>query len=230
MGECRTGRLDGEVNDWRTQYLEANQRSAHFQEEYATAANRAAELERKLCEAETRPHLPLVPLQIEALQLARDLQGFLKEMGEKPDIGSDKFPKSGNGVVEHLRTRAVLQEPWLTKFESLYRARYGQRLQSIVNEFGARGFKDNFLDACARAGMRDDDAQRLIESLVSAAFQLDGIFVFPRNVYSVREMEMMSEDERGRKIAEEPGFGTSYQEYLRAQMRKEKKPHEEWIP
>jgi hypothetical protein len=162
------------------------------------------------------------PLQIELFTLAKELQGFVKEMGEKPEARKEGFDDTRDGAEAYIRANLVLEEPWLTKLSSLYNKRYLDRLRSIINELGVHGLKRNHLSACVRGGVRDSgEIQLLIETLVSAAHQLDGIYVFPRIVYSAEQIRTMAENDVHRKIAEEPGFLVSYEEYLQAQTSKE---------
>ena len=161
------------------------------------------------------------PLQIELLTLAKDLQGFMKEMGEKPTARRENFGNTVEGLAEYIQADYVLQAPWTTQLQSSYNKHYQQRLQGIVNELGIHGLKRGLLDGCARASIADDaEAQLLIETLVSAAYQLDDIYVFPRNVYSAEKISMMAESEIQQKLAWEPGFVVSYEQYRRAEALK----------
>lgn len=166
------------------------------------------------------------PIQLEILQFVRELRSFLKEMGEKTRARAEDFDTStADGVAEYLQADLVLQDPWNTKFRSLYDKHYSQRLQGIVNDLGIHGLKRGFLSGCANGGIKDaTEGQLLIETLVSAAFQLDEIYVFPRNVYSEKEISMMCENEIRDKIATEPGFLVSYEQYMLAHASKGKKP------
>ena len=165
--------------------------------------------------------LALSPLQIELLQLAKDLQEFIKEMGTKPEARREDFEETRDGVEVYLQTDFILQDPWLIKFKSLYNKRFAARLQGVVNELGIHGLKRSCLDSCARGGIDDTvEAQLVIGTLVSAAYQLDDIYVFPRNVYSAEQISMMPESEVRNKIAWEPGFLVSYEQYMKTQASK----------
>jgi hypothetical protein len=152
------------------------------------------------------------------------LQRFIKEIGKKPGPNRAEFADGYDGNVEYIKASLLIEDSWITKFQSSYnKRRYGQRLQDIVNELGIQGVKRGFLDACARGGIRDGaEAQLLVETLVSVANQLGGIYVFPRKVYSEEQFNMMPESEIHHKVDSEPGFLFSYEQYLQAHALKRK--------
>ena len=153
-------------------------------------------------------------IQVSAFELAKDLIAFTREMGEMPELNSKDFPNTEAGQYDFMVRRNAIQEPWLLKFRSGYRARFAERLKMVVNLFGTDGVQRHFLDECVNGEMRDaDDAQRVSELLVSAAFEMDGIHVFPPRTYTEQQMEMMSGNERDRRIKEEPGFLETWTRY-----------------
>jgi hypothetical protein len=176
-------------------------------------------------EESTRMVAKLVtPLQIEAFQLTKELRNFVDEMGDKPDVSSKDFPDTRDGQYDFIVRRQSIQEPWRLKFKSLYNSRFAARVQRIVQQFGINGIQRTFLDTCVRVGIEDDaDAQQLIESIISATHQLDGIYVFPRTIHSGQEIEMMSEAEKSKRMGEEPGFVETYKQHLQSKASGEKR-------
>jgi len=168
--------------------------------------------------------LELSPLQTEILQLAKDLRGFLSEMGEKPDAIREDYPDTRDGIAEYLEASFRIPEPWLLKFRSLFRLRFAERLERIVYQLGAKGIQLRRLNSSVTGGVRDgDEARQLVEFLISASHQLDGVYVFPRTVYPDNVLEMMPENEIARRIAEEPGFSETYEQYQLKRASKGKK-------
>lgn len=153
-------------------------------------------------------------VQVSAFELAKDLIAFTRELGEIPDVSSKDFPDTALGQYDFLVRRNALQEPWLLKFRSGYRARFAERLKMVVDLFGTHGIQRPFLDECVNGEIRDaDDARRVSELLVSAAFEMDGIRVFPPRSYTEQQLEMMSGSERDLRIKEEPGFLEAWKRY-----------------
>lgn len=146
-------------------------------------------------------------VQISAFELAKDLIVFTREMGAIPELSSKDFPNTEEGQYEFMVRRSAIQEPWLVKFRSAYRARFADRLKAVVDLLGTEGIQRPFLDACVRAEIRDaNEAQHVSESLVGAAFEMDTIYLYPPARYTGQELELMHGQERDRRIREEPGF------------------------
>jgi hypothetical protein len=79
--EVEVKRLEGEVRRVTKDFAETSQQRDHFQQEYATAANKVIQLEKALA---ARPELPLTTIQVDAIKLASELLGLLNEMGTPP--------------------------------------------------------------------------------------------------------------------------------------------------
>lgn len=157
-----------------------------------------------------RPTELFRPLQIDAISLAIELAKFSKEMHERPDFVLPTFEDSVAGTVarvEFLQRRDAI-------IGSTYRQRFGDRLSQIVDRLGSEGVKRHFLDSKVAGDIHESiEAQTTANHLIGAAFELNGLYLYPPRTFTIFDLETMSGDEKARRIREEPGFAETTERY-----------------
>jgi hypothetical protein len=152
----------------------------------------------------------LTPLQLDVISLAIELAKFSKEMHERPDFALPKFQDSVAGTtarIEFLQRRNAI-------IESTYRHRFGDRLSQIVDRLGSEGVKRNFLDSRVAGDIHESiEAQTTANHLIGAAFELNGLYLYPPRTFTTFDLDTMSGDEMARRIREEPGFAETMERY-----------------
>ncbi len=183
------------------------------EEEKRDYANRCLEYRAELA----RYAEMFTPLQIDTLSLAKELRAFAEEMGEEPTISSADYPNTRDGQEKFIVDHERLLDRRQTEFRSKFRLRFGDGLKQIVNRLGAEGISFGFVDGRARADIESTpDALRTAEYLVSGAYKLTGIRLYPPTAYDPQELEMMAGNERQRRLREEPGFAETWGNYQRS--------------
>lgn len=157
----------------------------------------------------------LSPLQAEVLALAQELRDFAGEMGEEPQLNSSDYPNTASGQLEFMQINSKLLHERQLEWSGKYNTRFDDKLKRLVNRLKSEKVDcGGFLESQAHGGITNTpDALRAAEYLVSAAYKLAGIRVYPPHSYTDGELAMMSGNEINRKNQEEPGFADTWARY-----------------
>jgi len=136
------------------------------------------------------------PLQIEAFQLAKELRGFLKEIGPHPEIMKE------NGQLD--QRAAVKYTEWSAKFISGYRGRFAPRVESFRVRVGQLGLTSCYgLDAWTQGVKEEIELQLCAQTLELIALELGSIGELR---FSREEVKAMTPKDKLSLMEAYPGF------------------------
>jgi hypothetical protein len=128
---------------------------------------------------ENRAHLSMFsPLQIECIELARDLNGLLEEMPPPDDPVTQVMRGEGN-VRNALEWSARVaahpkeMEAWSDRLGHAYAAKYSARMTGLVHKLGAKGIDVSELRTFAGWVGSDNNVNRAIYLLRVAVFEIE---------------------------------------------------------
>jgi hypothetical protein len=104
------------------------------------------------------------PLQIEAIELSRDILEYLKDFGLKP-------PTLNPGTPEN-RARICERAQWLERLMAGYQLRFEQRDKDISLKFQEKGMRTN---VASEPRFMEDKYHQWAEELIALAYKIDGI-------------------------------------------------------
>ena len=144
-------------------------------------------------------------LRSEAFQLAKELRGFLQDLGPRPTVpDKSAFENTPGGVEKHMNAVMAVERPRDLKLQNAYAARFAPRVKSIRFRFGEAGVDEGYrLDAWVDWISSEADVQRCARTLDELAISLNSISE-PR--YTRKQIDEMTADELRMRLETEPGF------------------------
>jgi len=152
-------RLEGEVRKWKDMY---------------------ESLQKQPAKAEGNTHPIVTALQLEILQLSRDLQTLLRDAGPRPTLENTGPMKRGEDVKTWTQQRTVEADAWMEangqwsrKFIYNYREHFAGRVKRLMNSLGATGRVVVSLEPYTNDIRPGDDFDQLISILMDFFVQLE---------------------------------------------------------
>jgi hypothetical protein len=144
-------------------------------------------------------------LQVEAFQLAKELRGFMQELGPRPTVhDKSAFENTPDGVEKHLNAVMALDRPRDLKLQNAYAAQFAGRVKSIRFRFGEAGLDECYrLDGWIDWIVSEADVQRCARTLDELAISLNSI---SEARFTRKQVDEMTADELRARLETEPGF------------------------
>jgi hypothetical protein len=90
------------------------------------------------------PIYEMLPLEIDSLAIARQLRGFIDEMGPKPHLALDINPGGGDRGYAEARHQAEISR-WETSLRAKYKNNFATEVTSLLGRLAEEGVSDQYV-------------------------------------------------------------------------------------
>jgi hypothetical protein len=163
------------------------------------------------------------PLQIEAFELARDMRGFLHNLGPRPDADWPEVKDSDpDWTAKRLLERNRVQGPWVQRLMHGYAREYAPRVKTLMHLIGETGLAVSQLASYTEGASNEHHVLAVARVLDTLAVELSyqQLFFKDYEVDTAIRYEKMSSSEMGRALSNFPGLGEYVESALQEKMKR----------